>query len=260
MSEFMHNGLRFRYEVSGEGKPLVFLHGLGGSMVQIKKIYEPISGVQLINMDQQGHGESDIDLETLSFDSMGDDVIALLDHLGLQQVYLAGISMGAAVSLNIATRYPQRVKKLLLIRNAWTNESQPAEVQQVFKDCALALKDNDIEKFYATDSYKKIFQLSAYTTNAFTSYFKDAVSVKNYKKYLILPNKVPIPSLAVLKNLIMPVMILANDNDLAHPITYSRYLHEHIPGAVYHEIVDKDKDAVGHREAVNFYLRKLLSE
>src|SRR5262249_11354645 len=63
----------------------------------------------------------------LSFDIFGDDVIALLDHLGLRRAILGGISMGAAVALNVAVRYPERVDGLVLSRPAWLDGPMPPE-------------------------------------------------------------------------------------------------------------------------------------
>ena len=107
MKTFTNRGLMLEYEVSGSGTPLVFLHGMGGSVQQIRDTYNAIDGVQLITLNQQGHGHSDVDWEGYSFDRLGDDVAALLDHLGIAQAYFAGISMGAAVSLNTAVRTPR---------------------------------------------------------------------------------------------------------------------------------------------------------
>ena len=91
---FLNRGTyQLYYEVIGRGKPLVFLHGLGGSVEQIKNIYYSIPNIQLIVMDQQGHGRSTANMKNLSFAQMAKDVIALADALGLDTFYLAWISM-----------------------------------------------------------------------------------------------------------------------------------------------------------------------
>ena len=55
---FLSHGVRLEYRTEGEGKPLVFLHGLGGGIGQILSVYQPIDGVKLITLNQQGHGDS----------------------------------------------------------------------------------------------------------------------------------------------------------------------------------------------------------
>lgn len=258
MNNFIHNGLHLNYEVTGIGVPFVFLHGMGGSINQIYAIYEPLEGVQLINMNQQGHGDSDADWSTLDFNHLGDDIVALLDHLEIKKAYFAGISMGAAVCLNVATRYQNRVEKLLLIRNAWTDLPMSGEVQRAFHDLGRTLKTGGIEAFYRTEGWKIVVESSEYTRNAFTCTFKDPSCLKNWQKYLILPQKTPITSLDVLENLTIPITILANRNDLCHPFAYGEYLRDNIMGAGLVEIPDKDKDGTGHKMRVNQAIQQMI--
>lgn len=251
MPEFVHRGIRLEYQAAGEGIPLVFLHGLGGSIRQIEGVYEEIEGVRLITMNQQGHGNSGADWETLDFDRMGDDVAALLKHLKIGQAYFAGISMGAAVSLNVAVRYPQSVKKMLLIRNAWTDRPMSSEVRQAYRDMGLALREGGVEAFYRTRGWEIVKKASAYTRNAFTSPFQDPVSVENWQKFLILPGKTPVTSAESLRNIKIPTTVLANRNDLCHPFAYGAYIHEQIPHSSLTEIPDKDTDGETHRRMIH---------
>ncbi|HWQ57441.1 MAG TPA: alpha/beta hydrolase [Clostridia bacterium] len=258
MREFTHNGLRLEYSVRGEGVPFVFLHGMGGSVRQIDAAYDPIPGVQMISPNQQGHANSEADWTHYDFDHLADDVDALLDELQLPQAYLAGISMGAAVGLNFAARHPERVKKLLLIRNAWTDQPMSPKVRIAYRDLGTALKQNSIEAFYRSEGWAIVAEQGAYTRNAFISTFDDPACVKNWQKYLILPGKTPISSLGALQALTMPIMILANRHDLCHPFECGVYLHESLPGSVFQEISDKDTDKDGHRADVNRAVRGML--
>ena len=147
MEKFVHNGLTLEYEISGQGEPFFFLHGMGGSVEQIQSIYQPIPGARLISLNQQGHGSSEADWSNLTFGSLADDLRALMDYLEIRQATIGGISMGAAVCLNFAVRFPDRVKQLLLVRNAWTDRPMSPEVQAAYRDLGLALKTGDIENF-----------------------------------------------------------------------------------------------------------------
>lgn len=258
MHEFTNHGLRLEYEVTGTGVPFVFLHGMGGSVKQIFSVYEPLEGVQLINLNQQGHGNSDADWDHYDFDRLGDDVVALLDHLNIQSAYFAGISMGAAVSLNVAVRYPERVRKLLLIRNAWTDKPMSFEVQTAYHDLGACLHKGGLTAFYETEGWKIVSEPSPYTRNAFISPFDEESSQKYWKKFLILPGKTPIASLTDLDKLSMPVQILANKNDLCHPFAYGEYMHQHIKNSSFREIPDKDADAKGHKDGVNQAIQEMI--
>lgn len=259
MDKFVRRGLSLEYEVKGEGIPFVFLHGMGGSVNQIYSTYEPIEGVKLIALNQQGHGGSDADWESFGFEALGDDIIGLLDYLQIHKACFAGISMGAAVALNIAVRYPEKVEKLMLIRNAWTDSPMSGKVQQAYYDLGMCLKEGGIEAFYGTEGWKIVSESSAYTRNAFTAPFTDASCLKYWQKYLILPGKVPIFSAKELKGLTMPVTVLANKNDLCHPFAYGEWMHEHIPGSDFVEIPDKDRDSAGHKRMINEAFHKMFS-
>lgn len=252
------NGRRLEYEVSGKGEPFVFLHGMGGSTKQIEGAYLPLEGVQLINLNQQGHGHSDADWNAYDFDHLAEDVLAILEKHQLEKVYLGGISMGAAVALNLAVRYPERVRGLLLIRNAWTIKPMSEKVRKAYEDLGMSLREKSIERFYETEGWKIVKEPSAYTRNAFVTPFTDEACLKYWEKYLILPEKTPVNDEKQLERLDMPVYILANRNDLCHPYERGIWLHEHIQGSFFAELPDKDTDPQKHKQLSNEVIRKMI--
>lgn len=116
------NGLNMYYEIHGAGQPLVLIHGafsaIGTSFGQI--LPGLAENREVIAVELQGHGRTaDID-RPLSVPQMADDVVALLRHLGLEPADFLGYSTGAAVALEIAIRYPEVVRKLVLISVTYT--------------------------------------------------------------------------------------------------------------------------------------------
>src|SRR5262249_57034897 len=85
--------------------------------------------IRLLCLDARGHGQTQPlgDPSALTFDVFADDLVALLDCLGIGQAIIGGISMGAGVALNIAVRYPERVAGLVLSRPAWLDGPMPPE-------------------------------------------------------------------------------------------------------------------------------------
>ena len=138
---YEHRGLHLEYQITGDGTPVIFLHGMGGGLGQIRSVYDKTEGIRLIIPVMQGHGGSEADWEHYDFDHLGDDVTALMDELGLQEAMLAGISMGAGTALNIAVRHPERVTSLLLIRNAWTDRPMEPDVIQAYEDLGRCLRE-----------------------------------------------------------------------------------------------------------------------
>jgi pimeloyl-ACP methyl ester carboxylesterase len=111
------NGLEMYYEIHGEGRPLVLIHG-GLSEIQTSfgKLLPGLARTrQAIGVELQAHGHTaDID-RPLSFEQMADDVAALVRHIGIEQTDVFGYSIGGGVGLQMAIRHPELVRKLVAL-------------------------------------------------------------------------------------------------------------------------------------------------
>ena len=112
------NGLHMYYERHGEaGAPLVLLHG---GMMTVELNFAGLIPTlaqrhQVIGVELQGHGRTaDID-RAITPAALADDVVALLDHLGIDRAHVLGHSMGAAVALELAVSHPDRVLSVVPI-------------------------------------------------------------------------------------------------------------------------------------------------
>ncbi len=125
--------VQLAYEIRGEGSPLVFIHGLGAGRAQTTSALTALNDRMLIAPDMLGHGDSASEdaLAVMGFNQFADDVIALLDHLGIEKSDVGGLSMGSGIALNIAMRYPERVAKLILLRPSWLCIPQPEHLALV---------------------------------------------------------------------------------------------------------------------------------
>jgi pimeloyl-ACP methyl ester carboxylesterase len=114
--------LNMYYEIHGEGQPLVLLHGaFSGIGTSFGKILPGLSKTrQVIAFELQGHGRTaDID-RPLTVEGMADDVAAALPQLGIEQADILGYSTGGFVALHLAVRYPQLLRKLVLMSVSYT--------------------------------------------------------------------------------------------------------------------------------------------
>jgi pimeloyl-ACP methyl ester carboxylesterase len=115
------NGLRMWYEIHGEGRPLVLLHGnLSTIGVDFGGIIPSLAeGRQVIGVEQQAHGHTaDID-RPLRIQTWADDTAALLGHLGIGRADFFGYSSGSSVALQLAIEQPQVVGKLVLASSSY---------------------------------------------------------------------------------------------------------------------------------------------
>jgi len=111
------NGLKLHVEVTGEGEPLLLLHGFTGSVRNWDRFVPGWSQRRkVIAVDLIGHGESDApdDPDRYTMEHAADDLSALLDALDLESAAVLGYSMGGRVALSLAVMRPERVSALLL--------------------------------------------------------------------------------------------------------------------------------------------------
>ena len=110
------NGLQLYYEEHGSGPPLVLLHGglhtIGLSFGAL--IPRLAASHRVIAVELQGHGRTaDID-RVPTYRDFADDVVALLDHLGIERAGVFGFSLGGNVAIELGLRHPTRVDRLVL--------------------------------------------------------------------------------------------------------------------------------------------------
>ncbi|HMD52263.1 MAG TPA: alpha/beta fold hydrolase [Solirubrobacteraceae bacterium] len=101
-----------------EGRPLILLHGLLLSQEMHRPLAEALAarGNRVITLDLLGHGRSDRprDMWRYSMAIYGQQVIALMDHLGLDQAVVMGTSLGANAALEVAASRPERLRGLVI--------------------------------------------------------------------------------------------------------------------------------------------------
>jgi pimeloyl-ACP methyl ester carboxylesterase len=116
---FRHEGYKLVYDEYGTGtQHLVLLPGL----LLNRKMHGPLAqalaerGNHVYVLDFLGHGDSDHprDMNRYSMPIFGDQVVALLDHLGVDEVVVGGTSLGANVTLDVMTRVPKRLRGTII--------------------------------------------------------------------------------------------------------------------------------------------------
>ena len=117
------NGLRLYYERRGTGgTPLVVLHGGYGTIELLGDLPDRLAGDrQVITVELQGHGHTaDID-RPLTYEALGDDIGALIAHLGLERADVMGYSLGGGAALQAAIQHPDLVRKLVLVSTPFSS-------------------------------------------------------------------------------------------------------------------------------------------
>jgi len=129
------NGTKVYYEVYGEGRPIVLLHGafLTIDMNWGQLIPELSKTRKVIAMELQGHGHTQFSDRKLSFTTLAGDVAGVMDYLKIDSADVAGYSMGGAVAYQFAIQNPKRLRKLVIISATYKSNGWLPEVTNAFK-------------------------------------------------------------------------------------------------------------------------------
>ena len=245
MASFERDGITFHYRDVGQGVPFVFQHGLGGDVRQPAGLFVPPPGVRLLRLDARAHGQTQPlgGPSALSFDAFGDDLVAWLDYLGVEQVVLGGISMGAGVALNVAVRYPERVAGLVLSRPAWLDGPMPPENVARYAAIARLLRavgaagnpDQALRwalaDFEASDDYRGLLASSPDTAQSLRGQLTNERAVAAVARLERLPVDRPLADLGAAAAIWVPTLVLAHRQDPIHRFAFGARLATAIPGA-----------------------------
>jgi pimeloyl-ACP methyl ester carboxylesterase len=149
-----NRGVRIYYEVEGQGPPLVLAHGMGGGAdlnawrrtgytEALKNDY------QLILFDFRGHGRSDKPDTAAAFSANADDdIVTVLDAVGIEQAHYLGYSMGASAGFRQAVCHPDRFNSFIL--GGMTPGPWPAEMVKAHNISVelVKLRRTDPETYY----------------------------------------------------------------------------------------------------------------
>lgn len=268
MPFFERDGLRFHYQEKGQGLPFVFQHGLGGDLSQPFGLYTPPKGVRLIGLDARAHGQTRPlgDVHQVALAPYADDLVALLDHLAIDRAVLGGISMGAAVALNAALRYPDRVLGLVLSRPAWLDRPLPENARAFTHVAQHLLKfgaEEGRKRYLASPEFQAIAAESPDTARSLELQFLDPRAEECVVRLERIPHDCPSHDRSEWVAVAVPTLVLGNRHDPVHPWEFAEILARHIPGANLVEITCKSVSLEQHaddmQKAIDGFLARVVS-
>ena len=126
------NGVGINYESDGEGFPFVLCYCRGGNATMWNPQVEAFSrNYRFIRFEPRGHGRSDApqDPSAYGLDTSVEDLLGLLDHLGIEKAYVGGLSMGGGITTRFTLLHPDRVAALMVIDSG--SASGHAHVEEI---------------------------------------------------------------------------------------------------------------------------------
>jgi pimeloyl-ACP methyl ester carboxylesterase len=197
------NGVNYYYAIYGEGEPLLLLHGGLGQIEMFGPNLATLAKQrQVIGVDLQGHGRTQLGDRAINLIDIGDDLAILLKELGYGQVDVLGYSFGAGAGFRLAVQHPEMVRRLALVSAGFAQDGFYAEMlpmqAQVGAGMADMMKD----------------------TPMYQSYAAVAPDVSEFPKLLDAMGawmRQPFNWAEDVKTLKMPVMLVYGDSDMFRP-------------------------------------------
>src|SRR5690242_9331138 len=119
MPKVTARNITFNYEQQGSGEPLIIIpHIAADHACYAFQLQDYASHFTCISIDLRGTGESDVPVGDYSTETLADDVAAFMQAIGVQRAHVSGLSMGGAVALRLAAKYPAKVKSLA-VHSCW---------------------------------------------------------------------------------------------------------------------------------------------
>lgn len=192
------NGIKVYYEVYGEGKPLVLLHGAFYTIEMNwgQLIPELSKTRKVIAIEMQGHGHTPFSDRKLDIATLASDVEGVMNYLKIDSADVAGYSMGGSVAYQLAAKSPKRVRKLVIISSTYKTSGWLPAINSGFKGFKPDFFDNTPIK-------------AAYDAVA-----PDKTKWRKFIEQMIAFAGVPFNvGDANIAKLPMPVLIISGDND-----------------------------------------------
>ena len=192
------NGIKVYYEVYGEGRPLVLLHGAFYTIEMNwgQLIPDLAKTRKVIAIEMQGHGHTPFSARELSITTLASDVEGVMDYLKIDSADVAGFSMGGSVAYQFAVQSPKRLRKLVIISSTYKSAGWLPIVNGGFKDLKL--------EFFDHTPIKAAYDAVAPDTTKWRSFLKQMFD------FAKVPFNIGDSNIA---KIAAPVLIISGDND-----------------------------------------------
>ncbi|GJM29305.1 MAG: esterase [Cyclobacteriaceae bacterium] len=243
----------------GHGLPVVFQHGLTANIKQTESLLAGLRNIRLLSIDCPGHGTSPLSDDYLvSFNRYADEVLRFIDRHQIEQAVFGGISMGSGIAINIALRYPDRVKGLILVRPAWLDYKMPRNLQILLPAAQLMNQENGKRRFQELPEFKSIQRSSV--AKSILGVFAPEQQAALSQVIERMVNDQPFSKMEELKRISLPCLVLCNEDDPLHPIEMAEIIHQTIPGSVLRKVTSRYIDNDLHRTQVRNSIQEFIQK
>lgn len=224
-------------ESMGEGKNMIFIHaGIADHTMWNAQFEEFSKDYHVVRYDVRGWGQS-INPEGPYTDH--DDLLAVMDHYGMEKAILVGASNGGRLSMDFALAYPDKVEALILSCPGLGGYEDSAEIEQMWKDAMGAYENRDFDtctaivmQAYIAGPKRKLDDIPSEVREHCDKMLRDMWAIPDEHD---LGEAQPLdpPALERLTDISAPTLVIQGDYDVEDHLIISPLLVEKIPGAAY---------------------------
>ena len=223
------NGIQMNYNLFGKkGAPVVVLsHSLSSGLVMWNPQMEALSPYfQLLRYDTRGHGATDAPSGSYTLELLAEDVIGLLDALGVDRVHFVGLSLGGMIGQCLALNHPHRLKSLVLCDTA---SVVPAEAQLIWQERTDKARKKGMEAL-VEETMERWFTPAFFRRNpAMVKLIREQILATPVAGYLGCAEAIRrLNYLDRISEIKIPTLIMVGKDDPGTPVSASEAMHGRI--------------------------------
>jgi 3-oxoadipate enol-lactonase len=224
------NHIQINYELSGKkGAPVMVLsHSLACSLVMWNPQMDDLSPhFQVLRYDMRGHGHSDVTPGPYTIELLAEDVIGLLDALGIDRMHFVGLSVGGMIGQSLALNHPKRLRSLALCD---TSSAVPQEAQPIWQERIERTRAKGMES-QVNETMERWFTPAFLKQNPpMVGLIRKQILATPVAGYLGCAEAIrKLNYLNRLSEIKLPTLIMVGEDDPGTPVSASQAIHERIP-------------------------------
>ena len=252
---------KLSYYDSGQGRLVLFQHGFSMDHRQVIEIWPNLDNIRLICLDVRGHGFTELATpDTLTLQHTVQDLLALFEHLGQTPTVMGGISLGAAITMEL-TKY-LGIEQLIVCRPAFAPDSDTSHFD-VFRRLRDIMQSEPQDQWAESLEQQPEFQSLAETAPRNQETYRRLLEHPRLEELMIWMDAPETEVMTItgpeLGQLSCRADIIGQEQDALHPAQLARSLSRQIPHARLHYVASGVSSDDAYRASMQSTLTKILT-
>ena len=252
---------KLSYYDSGQGRLVLFQHGFSMDHRQVMEIWPNLDNIRLICLDVRGHGFTELATpDTLTLQHTVQDLLALFEHLGQTPTVMGGISLGAAITMELTKHL--EIEQLIVCRPAFAPDSDTSHFD-VFRRLRDIMQSEPQDQWAESLEQQTEFQSLAETAPRNQETYRRLLEHPRLEELMIWMDAPETEVMTItgpeLGQLSCRADIIGQEQDALHPAQLARSLSRQIPHARLHYVASGVSSDDAYRASMQSTLTKILT-